>query len=126
MLNRSRVLASAAVISLIVGGLSGPAMAESLRDAVNLAYRTNPTLLAQRANQRALDETTVQARAGLRPNFSVSAGANYQNSDSDRVTTTTGATLLPIDLDGDGVADATGTIPGSTSTVGGTRESDSL
>ncbi|MEG1453452.1 MAG: type I secretion protein TolC, partial [Brevundimonas sp.] len=68
MLNRSRVLASAAVISLIVGGLSGPAMAESLRDAVNLAYRTNPTLLAQRANQRALDETTVQARAGLRPN----------------------------------------------------------
>lgn len=126
MLNRSRVLASAAIISLIAGGLSGPAMAESLRDAVNLAYRTNPTLLAQRANQRALDETTVQARAGLRPNISVSGGANYQRSDSDRITTTTGATTLPIDLDGDGVADATGTIPGSTSTVGGSRESDSL
>ena len=126
MLNRSRALASAAVISLIVGGLSGPAMAESLRDAVNLAYRTNPTLQAQRANQRALDETTVQARAGLRPNLSVSAGASYTRTDSDSITTTTPATVLPIDLDGDGVADATGTIPSSTTTVGGSRETEGL
>ncbi|MHC3126213.1 type I secretion protein TolC [Brevundimonas sp. GN22] len=126
MLNRSRVLASAAVISLIVGGLSGPAMAESLRDAVNLAYRTNPTLLAQRANQRALDETTVQARAGLRPNISVSGGPNYQRSTTERVSTTVPPTVLPIDLNGDGIADATGTIPGSTTVAGGTRESDSL
>lgn len=126
MLNRSRALASAAVISLIVGGLSGPAMAESLRDAVNLAYRTNPSLLAQRANQRALDETTVQARAGLRPNISVSGGPNYSHSRTDRVSTTTPATLLPIDLDGDGIADATGTLPGSTVVSGGSRDSDSL
>ena len=126
MLDRSRVLASAAVISLIIGGLSGPAMAESLRDAVNLAYRTNPTLLAQRANQRALDETTVQARAGLRPTISVSGGPSYQRSTSERVTTTVPGAVLPIDLNGDGIPDATGTIPPSTSVTGGTRESDSL
>ena len=126
MLNRSRVLASAAVISLIVGGLSGPAMAESLRDAVNLAYRTNPTLLAQRANQRALDETTVQARAGLRPTVSVSGGPNYQRTESDLITATTPATVLPIDLDGDGVADATGILPGTTTVAGGTRETEAL
>ena len=126
MLNRSRVLASAAVISLIVGGLSGPAMAESLRDAVNLAYRTNPTLLAQRANQRALDETTVQARAGLRPTVSLSGGPSYSRTSSDRVTTTLPDTVLAIDLNGDGVADATGTVPGGTSVSGGSRETDSL
>ena len=65
MVKRARVLASVAVVALVAGSLSGPAMAESLRDAVGLAYRTNPSLLAQRANQRALDETSVQARAGL-------------------------------------------------------------
>ncbi|WP_292226487.1 TolC family protein [Brevundimonas sp.] len=76
MLKRSRVLASAAVVAL-VSGLSAPAWAETLQEAIALAYRTNPNLLAQRANQRALDETVVQARSGLRPTLSASAGANY-------------------------------------------------
>jgi outer membrane protein len=76
MLKRSRVLASAAVVAL-VSGLGAPAWAETLQEAIALAYRTNPNLLAQRANQRALDETVVQARSGLRPTLSASAGANY-------------------------------------------------
>ncbi|WP_297804966.1 TolC family outer membrane protein [uncultured Brevundimonas sp.] len=126
MLNRSRVLASVAVVALIAGGAVAPASAESLRDAVALAYRTNPTLLAQRANQRALDETTVQARAGLRPTISVSGGANYQHTDSDRVVMTSPSTIIPIDTNGDGIADATGTIPGTTTVTGGSRETDSL
>ena len=76
MLKRTRALASVAVIAVITG-MGAPAWAETLRDALALAYQTNPSLLAQRANQRALDESIVQARAGLRPQLDVSVTANY-------------------------------------------------
>ena len=81
MLKRSRALASVAVIAVITG-MGAPAWAETLKDALALAYQTNPSLLAQRANQRALDESIVQARAGLRPQVDVSVSANYSRSDS--------------------------------------------
>ncbi len=76
MLKRTRALASVAVIAVITG-MGAPAWAETLKDALALAYQTNPSLLAQRANQRALDESIVQARAGLRPSLDVSVSANY-------------------------------------------------
>lgn len=82
MLKRSRALASVAVIAVITG-MGAPAWAEDLREAIALAYRTNPTLLAQRANQRALDESIVQARAGLRPQLDVTVSAEYQKSWND-------------------------------------------
>ena len=107
MLNRSRAIASAAALALAAGLWTGPASAESLRDAIALAYRTNPSLLAQRANQRALDETVVQARAGLRPSLNVTASANYTRTDS-----AGGA----VDVDGDGFPDVT---------AGGVSECDS-
>jgi outer membrane protein len=81
MLKRTRALASVAVIAVITG-MSAPAWAETLREALALAYQTNPSLLAQRANQRALDETIVQARAGLRPSLDVTASASYSRTDS--------------------------------------------
>ncbi|HEY2179767.1 MAG TPA: TolC family outer membrane protein [Caulobacteraceae bacterium] len=43
------------------------AQAETLADAIALAYQSNPVLQAQRANLRATDETYVQAEAGYRP-----------------------------------------------------------
>ena len=125
MLKRTRVLASVAVVALLAGGISAPAFAESLRDAVSLAYRTNPSLLAQRANQRALDETSVQARAGLRPNIDASLGLNYNRTHTDRVTSNRPGEEIVIDLDGDGIGDATGLVPGVVTTSGGTIESDS-
>ncbi len=76
MLKRTRALASVAVIAVITG-MGAPAWAETLKDALALAYQTNPSLLAQRANQRALDESIVQARAGLRPQLDVSVSARY-------------------------------------------------
>jgi outer membrane protein len=97
MLNRSRALASAAVVA-IVTGLGAPAWAETLQDAIALAYQTNPSLLAQRANQRALDETVVQARSGLRPTLSASAGVDYTRSDFP-------STTQFVDTNGDGVPD---------------------
>ena len=41
----------------LAGAMAAPARAETLADAIALAYETNPTLQAQRASQRALDET---------------------------------------------------------------------
>ena len=97
MLKRSRVLASAAVVAVMTG-LGAPAWAETLQDAIALAYRTNPDLLAQRATQRALDESVVQARSGLRPTLSASAGVDYTRSDFPAVTQF-------VDTNNDGVPD---------------------
>lgn len=44
-----------------------PALAETLNDALSAAYVGNPTLLAQRAQLRAVDEGLPEARAGYRP-----------------------------------------------------------
>lgn len=59
---KPRVLAGVAFAALTV-----PASAETLRDAMLAAYKTNPTLAAQRANQRATDEQVVIARSDALP-----------------------------------------------------------
>jgi outer membrane protein len=59
---------------------SGVARAETLADAIALAYQTNPTLQSQRAQLRALDESYVQAKSGLRPQANIQAQAAYNNS----------------------------------------------
>lgn len=53
--------------------LANPAPAESLRAALEQAYRTNPSLTAARANQRAGDENVALAKADARPDLGVSA-----------------------------------------------------
>ena len=118
MSNRSRALATAAALAIAVAGLATTAQAQSLQDAIALAYRTNPTLLAQRANQRALDETYVQARSGLRPTLSVSGGTGYSYRDGPNSPPTEG-----IDFDGDGIDDIPGNdgrniTDGTTASVG--------
>lgn len=60
--------------------LASAAGAESLSDAIALAYETNPTLQAERAQQRATDEEYVQAQAGLRPSVSATASIGYDNN----------------------------------------------
>lgn len=82
MLKRSRALASVAIIA-VFSGMGAPVWAETLRDAIALAYQTNPSLLAQRANQRALDESIVQARAGLRPRLDVTISGNHSQDFGD-------------------------------------------
>lgn len=52
------------------------ASAETLRQALERAYRTNPTLTAARAEQRATDEGVPIAKAAARP--ALSATADYQ------------------------------------------------
>jgi outer membrane protein len=51
-----------------------PSGAETLREALELAYRANPTLNAQRANLGATGENLAKAKAGFQPK--ISAGAD--------------------------------------------------
>jgi outer membrane protein len=71
-----RGAARAGCIAVLALGLAGPAGAETLADAIALAYETNPTLQAERAQLRSTDEEYPQAAAGLRP--TVSAGGSYE------------------------------------------------
>nr|QQZ51834.1 TolC family protein [Phenylobacterium glaciei] len=100
---RGGLLAAVCSAGLICGLAAGPAAAETLADAIALAYDSNPTLQAQRASQRALDENYVQARSGYRPSLTASASASYQE-----IRTPAAARGLSIDTNGDGVPDAAG------------------
>jgi outer membrane protein len=54
--------------------LPAPAAAETLREALVRAYQSNPTITAQRANQRAVDENVPIARSSGLPGFNLSGG----------------------------------------------------
>ena len=74
---RLQRLGAGALAAALVAALAAPASAESLADAITLAYQTNPTLQAQRAQLRATDEGVVQARAGFRPTANVQAQGSW-------------------------------------------------
>ncbi|MBS1091784.1 TolC family outer membrane protein [Gluconobacter sp. Dm-74] len=58
--------------------LPAPAEALTLQEALALAYRSNPTLRGEQANQRAVTENSAQARSGWRPTVQVNMDASYQ------------------------------------------------
>ena len=63
-------------------GAAGAVRAETLADAIALAYQSNPQLQAERASLRALDENYVQARAAYGPQASVGVSADYSKTQS--------------------------------------------
>ncbi|HZZ86850.1 MAG TPA: TolC family outer membrane protein [Caulobacteraceae bacterium] len=73
--------AAAAGSIAVLAWAVGNARAETLGEAIALAYQTNPTLQAERAQLRATDEEYAQAQAGLRPTIGVSGSYTYQNGD---------------------------------------------
>ncbi|HIF10029.1 MAG TPA: hypothetical protein EYQ81_09400 [Sneathiellales bacterium] len=75
------------LIPLISVGLIGFVMiphapAATLEDALVGAYRTNPTIQAGRAQQRATDETVAQAMSGWRPTLSSFGSYSHVLQDS--------------------------------------------
>lgn len=96
---RGRLLAAIFCVGT-AGAFAAPAGAETLADAIALAYDTNPNLQSQRAAQRALDESFVQARAGFRPQLSFSSSAVF-----DEFRTPAAARRTGIDTNGDGIPD---------------------
>jgi outer membrane protein len=54
--------------------------AETLADAIALAYQSNPTLQSARAQLRSIDESYVQARAGLQPTAEAQIEPSYSDT----------------------------------------------
>ena len=75
-----RIGALAAVSVLALSAVS-MAHAESLNDAIAMAYAQNPTLAKARAQQRANDETYVQARSQLGPTLTAGTSVSYTDQD---------------------------------------------
>ena len=70
---RSSLSATAAIVcmtGLVLTG-AGSVSAQPIEDTLAAAYRNNPLLQAERARQRATDETIAQALSGWRPTVSV-------------------------------------------------------
>ena len=61
------------LLATAVSALAAPASADELRDALVQAYHYNPTLLAARSNQRALDENVPIERAAGLPGANIAA-----------------------------------------------------
>ena len=68
-------------MSLLAFGMAGGAYAETLSDAIAMAYANNPSLQRARAQQRATDEGYVQARSQLGPNVGFSFDKTYHDHD---------------------------------------------
>ena len=63
-----------AVLTMACALLAGPATAQTLSQAVDQAYSSNPTLRAARAGLTAVDERLVQARSGYGPQVAGTVG----------------------------------------------------
>jgi outer membrane protein len=68
-------------VAIVGSGLeAGAVRAETLADAIALAYESSPTLQQQRSQLRALNETYVQARAGWRPTANLQIAGYYSKT----------------------------------------------
>ena len=81
-----KISALGAMVAALLVGVSAQipgAAAQTLEEALILAYRNNPALQAERARLRALDEEVPAALAGWRPTVEVAAdvGASYTKTD---------------------------------------------
>lgn len=70
--NWRRNVSVAALVASFCGAGGASAMAETLAEALASTYATNPTLAAERAQLRSIDEDAAQARAGWRPTVTIS------------------------------------------------------
>ena len=82
----TRRIGALVLLTALLVGASAPfhgAAAQTLEEALVLAYQNNPTLQAQRARLRAVDEEVPEALAGWRPTIEIAGdvGALYSNTD---------------------------------------------
>jgi TolC family type I secretion outer membrane protein len=95
-----RRMPAAAIVALASLAAAAPASAETLQEALAMAYATNPQLLSERARLRATDEQVAQALGGWRPTVQItgSGGLSRQSGTSaggtTTVTTTGGTTTI--------------------------------
>ena len=82
----TRAIAASVLFTALLVGASAhfdDAAAQTLEEALVLAYQNNPALLAQRARLRAVDEEVPEALAGWRPTIEIAGdvGALYSKTD---------------------------------------------
>ncbi|TDJ14115.1 MAG: hypothetical protein E2O65_14850, partial [Gammaproteobacteria bacterium] len=76
-------LAGLAMAPLLAAALApGAAFADTLDQALAKAYNNNPTLLAERARLRAIDEAVPQALSNWRPTVTLTGEAGVARTDS--------------------------------------------
>jgi outer membrane protein len=75
---RLRATLGAAALAGALAATADGAGAETLREALNAAYKYNPRLDAARAVQRATDEEVPRALSGYRPTIAGSADTTYE------------------------------------------------
>jgi outer membrane protein len=77
------LIAAVLGVGLVLSGIPS-AKAQTLEEALAMAYTTNPDLRSARANLRVVDEGVPQAKAGWRPTVSstLSAGGTYVDSET--------------------------------------------
>ncbi|MEM9054187.1 MAG: TolC family outer membrane protein [Pseudomonadota bacterium] len=78
------MLRNSLLISLSILALSLPAQSETLQEALDQAFRTNPALEAQRAELGVAREQLKQARGARAPSVDLSASAGYESLDSNQ------------------------------------------
>jgi outer membrane protein len=88
---RTLALVSGSVLTLVLMAPTG-VEAETLKQALTGAYKTNPKLDAERARLRAVDEEVPRALSGYRPNVSGSADVGVQNQTTKPPSATNGET----------------------------------
>ncbi|MDX7949933.1 TolC family outer membrane protein [Lichenihabitans sp. Uapishka_5] len=67
---------------MAVAALTGPVQAENISSVLIKAYRNNPSLNAQRAGTRAVDENVPIATSGYLPHVTASGDVGYQYSNA--------------------------------------------
>ncbi len=79
---RKIIVSVASVLAMSVPGIA--VQAETLEEALIMTYNTNPTIQAQRASVRGVDEGVSQALSGWRPTVTLvgEAGTEYNKSSS--------------------------------------------
>lgn len=75
-----RIFAAWLAVCAIPAMLTGAALAETLPSALVAAYSTNPTLNAERAGLRAIDEEMPQARSNFLPSVSGDIRSGYRTT----------------------------------------------
>jgi outer membrane protein len=82
---------SSAAVALFLSAT--PVQAESLADAMRMAYQKNPTLRSDRARQRETDELVPAAKSGWRPTINAGATASREWSNTDVTPSTANSSL---------------------------------
>ena len=70
----------AGVATIALLSYAAPTSAQSIFEALGETYNTNPTLQAERAYLRSVDENVSLAKSGYRPNIALTG--SYRNNDN--------------------------------------------